>query len=159
MLDFTIWASQAHQTPPHGIFYAFLPGMTGPSLTGKNLYMTSVGVSSEDLQVLNSVSEGSEWIFPKQEIIRILVDKFKQVPQVESICAQFGSDEVTIWTILETYNPEARSTIHGKELEICRMLNVFDFDFRVTSADTVSPAELLGNGLFEIYNRSRSSSG
>lgn len=120
---------------------------------GPNLAMTPVGVSSRNSCLVSWDSEESGWVRPEQDIKRILVDQFKEVPEVQSICAQFGSDQVTIWTILKEYDREARSKVHAKELQICQKLNVYDFDFRVTSADLVSPQELTHNGWHEIFSR------
>lgn len=97
--------------------------------------------------------DDSEWVLPNHEVKKILVDAFKQVPQVKSICVRFGSDEVAIWTLLESYDRDARQQVYEKELELCTMLKVRDFDFRVTSVDLVSPAELVRAGSLEIYRR------
>ena len=147
MLTTRDWKSQSFQSTPAQYFHAFL------MLNAENFCMTPVGLSSEDRQIIPSDSENTEWVYPEQEIIRLLVDKFMQVSQVKSICAQFGSEGVAIWTILKAYDQDARSRIHGKELEICNELSVYDFDFRVTSADLVSPEELIGAGFWEIYKQ------
>lgn len=135
--------------PPN--FNAVIAQYFVSSMGQDSVFMSAVAASSEDAIFVDSGE--STWIKPEQEIIRLLVEQFKEVPQVHSICAQFGTDEVTIWTILAEYDREARSQIHAKELKICTYLNVYDFDFRVTSADLVSPEELTGNGWREIYRR------
>jgi len=99
--------------------------------------------------------EDSDWVKPEQEITRILVESFQTVTEVESICAQFGPEEITVWTLLRSYDRKARSKVHDKELEICNSLNVYDFDFRVTSIELVSPDELCRGGLRELYKRER----
>jgi hypothetical protein len=98
-------------------------------------------------------SENSDWITPNQEITKILVEEFKQVPEVKSICAQFGSEEITIWTLLESYDRGAREKVYEKELKVCKLLSIYDFDFRVTSIDLVSPDELVRTGSYRIYGR------
>ena len=82
----------------------------------------------------------------------LLVKAFQEVPQVQSICAQFGP-AITIWTLLESYDREAREHIYQKELEICQSLRIYDFDFRASSVDLVSPEELIRAGSREIYRR------
>jgi hypothetical protein len=134
-------------------FSTFLGQYFIASMQPDNIFMSAVAASSKDAGFVRWDSEDSAWVQPEQEIIRLLVEDFKEVPQVRSICAQFGSDEITIWTILRSYNREARSKIHGKELKICQTLKVYDFDFRVTSADLVSPEELVESGWREIYRR------
>jgi hypothetical protein len=108
-----------------------------------------VGLSS----ITDSVLPRSEWVPPEQEVKLILVNLFKAIPQVKSICAQFGAEEIIIWTLLESYDREAREKVYEKELEVCAMLRLYDFDFRVTSIDLVSPDELIRSGSHEIYRR------
>ncbi len=88
-----------------------------------------------------------------QEIKRLLVERFKEVPQVKSICAKFGPEEVAVWTLIDDYNREARERVYEKELKICRELAMYDFDFRVTSSEIVSSEELVRAGSREIYRR------
>lgn len=116
--------------------------------------MTSVAISSEDFGVTASTSENFEWIRPDQQVARVLVELFKDIPQVKSICAQFGSDEIVVWTLLETYDRDAREKVYEKELEVCRLLRIHNFDFRVTSAELVPPEDLTATGSREIYRRS-----
>ena len=40
-----------------------------------------------------SDSEESEWILPEREIAKILVESFKEIHQVVSICVQCSDDE------------------------------------------------------------------
>jgi hypothetical protein len=108
-------------------------------------------VSSGDSHVFGT--ENSSWIYPDQEITKILVEKFKQVPQVKSICAQFCPEEITIWTLLDSYDRTAREKVYEKELEICELLRIHDFDFRVTSIELVDPDELIRTGSYQIYRR------
>ena len=116
-----------------------------------NLSMTSVGVSTTDSEVF--APGHSEWVYPGQEVKRILVELFKDISQVKSICARFGSEGITLWTLLESYDREARDKVYEKELEACRMLHIYDFDFRVTSIDLVSPEGLVRTGSHQIYSR------
>jgi hypothetical protein len=118
-----------------------------------NIDLTVVGVSSADFDVLESTDENFGWIYPNQEIASILVELFREIPQVESICAKFGADEILVWTLLDGYDRDAREKIYGKELEICQLLRIHNFDFRVTSADLVPPEELVAAGSREIYKR------
>ncbi|MGH6839711.1 MAG: hypothetical protein ACREDT_13130 [Methylocella sp.] len=98
-------------------------------------------------------SENSDWTTPDQEITKILVEEFKQVPEVKSICAQFGQEEITIWTLLESYDRDARGKVYEKELKLCKILSVYDFDFRVTSIELVSPDDLVRAGSHILYRR------
>ena len=100
-----------------------------------------------------SDSEESEWILPEQEIAKILVKSFKEIHQVVSICVQFSDDEITIWTLLDSYDRVARGKVYEKELDLCQRLRIYDFDFRVTSIDLVSPQQLIDVGSKEIYHR------
>ena|ERR1700730_17771986 len=144
MMKWVDWKQHSFQTLHEPYSYAFW-------LSPENLCMSPVGVSSEDRHVF--CSENSSWIIPDQEIIKILVGEFKQVPQVKSICAKFGHEEITIWTLLESYNRAARGKIYEKELKICELLRIYDFDFRVTSIDLVSPDDLVHTGSYQIYMR------
>jgi len=147
MLSSRRWKPVAFETQPGPVLYTFL-------LTPKeNLGMTSIGVSSESLHVLPWNSENSEWVYPEQQVARVLVELFKEIPQVKSICARFGHDEITIWTLLASYDREAREKVYEKELEVCKILRIYDFDFRATSADLVSPEELALSGSREIFRR------
>lgn len=110
-------------------------------------------VSSADSDVLESTEENSGWVYPNQEIASVLVELFKEIPQVKSICAKFGSDEIVVWTLLDSYDRDAREKVYGKELELCQLLRIHNFDFRVTSADLVPPEELVAAGSREIYKR------
>jgi hypothetical protein len=140
------WKQHSFQTMPEAYFYAF-------ALSPDNLCMSPVGVSSEYRHILGVGYENSSWVFPDQEIKKILVEKFKQVPQVKSICAQFGSEEIIIWTLLESYDRAAREKVYEKELEICKVLRTHDFDFRVTSIELVAADELIRTGAYQIYRR------
>lgn len=139
---------QSAQSHPEPVFYTFM--FSTP------LSMTAIGVSSEGGKFVarNSADVGnSDWIYPEQEVTRILVDSFRSVPQVKSICATFGPHDITIWTLLDGYDREAREKVYGKELEICRTLGIYDFEFRATSIDLICPEELVGTGSHEIYKR------
>jgi hypothetical protein len=142
----TDWKPRIFQSLPRSAFYAFMP-----TIDKEKLCMSPVGASSADGDVISS--EDAEWIYPEQQVARILVELFKKVPQVKSICAQFGPEEITIWTLLETYDRAARESVYLKELEVCQKLGVYDFDFRATSIDLVSPEELTRSGSREIYRR------
>jgi len=133
-----------HQVPgfPH---YAFLLGIES------SLSMSGVSVLTTDSMLQES--DRSEWAYPQQEVKRILVDLFSTIPQVKSICARFGSEEITIWTLLDSYDRKAREKVYEKELKVCRMLGLYDFDFRVTSIQLVSPGELVRSGSLQIYRR------
>ena len=95
----------------------------------------------------------SEWVLPERQIGKILVEIFKEVPQVKSICARFSPNEIGIWTILENYDRNAREQVYERELKVCELLSLRDFDFRVTSLDLVSPSDLVRMGSVEIYKR------
>jgi hypothetical protein len=139
------WTQLSFQTMPDSYFYEF-------GLSPQTMCIT-VEVSSEGSHVSSVDSENSSWISSDQEITKILVEKFKQVPEVEFICAQFGNEEIIVWTLLEHYDRAAREKVYEKELEICELLGVHDFDFRVTSVDLVTPPELIRTGSHQIYRR------
>jgi hypothetical protein len=141
------WKQNSFETMPDPYFYSF---WLGPD---SDLCMSSVGVYSGYSHVSGVNSENVSWVAPNQEITQILVEEFKQVPQVKYICAQFGQEEITIWTLLESYNRAAREKVYEKELEICALLRIYDFEFRVTSIDIVSPDELVRAGSYQIYRR------
>jgi hypothetical protein len=145
----------AHTSPRPGVgfknaFYAFPPMIAN----SEQYLMSSVGVTTAD-DLVGSVEDNTDWVSPDQEITHLLVECFREVPEVVSICAQFGVDGIAIWTLLEAYNPDARDRVYDKELDICRRLGLCDFDFRVSSVDLVSPQDLLLAGSIEIFKRLR----
>lgn len=101
----------------------------------------------------NLEHEYSNWVFPEQEVTKILVESFKEIPEVASICAQYNGSEIVIWTILDSHDRDVRSRVYKKELNLCRTLRVYDLDFRATSIDLVSPKQLVEIGSKEIYHR------
>ncbi len=150
MLQERDWRPRSRFAPFEQYLFSFTSGFE----EGK-LDMTSVGHDPErmDHEIVPPDSEDSAWIYPQQEIIRVLVEKFRRVSQVKSICAQFGPEEITIWTLLGACDRSAREKIYGKELEICQAFRLYDFDFRVSSIDLISPEELVRAGGHEIYKR------
>ncbi len=118
---------------------------------GSAVSMSSTGIFSAQMRAENS--KNSNWVFPEQQIASILVRLFSDVPQVRSICVQFGSDEMVVWTLLETYDREAREKVYRKELDVCELLQFHDFDFRVSTVDLVAPEQLKRAGLLEIFKR------
>lgn len=149
MLNTREWHPRIFQTPPRSPFYTFPLHAEEIGTVG----LTSVGVSSADFDVLESTDENSGWIYPNQEIASVLVELFKEIPQVTSICAKFGSDEIVVWTLLDSYDRDAREKVYGKELKLCQLLRIHNFDFRVTCADLVPPEDLVAAGSREIYKR------
>jgi hypothetical protein len=147
MLEGKEWRSQTSQTAPFPAFYNFL--LTTPE--DEMLCMSPVGVSSADSELIES--ENCEWITPGRQVSRMLVDLFSQIPQVKAICAEFSARGIRIWTLLESYDRDAREKVYAKELEICKELRIWDFDFRVTSVDLVSSEELERAGCRVIYRR------
>jgi hypothetical protein len=107
-----------------------------------------------EYQFVSSVCDDGEWIEPQREIIRLLVESFRQIPEVASICAQFSPEGIAIWTLLKEYDRDAREAVYVKELELCEYLGGCDFDFRVSSIDLVTPGELVESGSREIFKRS-----
>jgi hypothetical protein len=146
MLEFTEWGPQPTESALSVSSYAFWSEMAEKD----NLWATTAG-SSRDTSITSS--ESLRWVGPNQQVSRILVDVFKKIRQVKSICAQFGPEEIIVWTLLESYDRKARERVYKKELEICRRLGVQDFEFRVTSFDLVSADELVSTGSHEIYRR------
>ena len=147
MLQPSSWRSTDNHTDNH---YAFSPGLEYGQNKIDQLHLSeSVMFQEEDV----SDPEESGWFFPEREIIKILVESFKEVPQVISICAQFSDDQIAIWTLLDSHDRVARAKVYEKELNICQMLRIYDFDFRVTSIDLVLPQQLIDIGSKEIYHR------
>jgi hypothetical protein len=126
---------ESENTPPP-IFYTFSPAE-------EHLSMSAVGISSgrDDLTL------------PERQVARILADVLGQIPEVVSICGRFGEDDITIWTLLKFYDRDAREMVYKRELEICRDLQIYDFDFRTTSVSLVNPGELIDSGLRQIFKR------
>lgn len=139
--------SETFNAIQRSLFYTFTPAPSDDEQFSMNPLM----VWSDDDAL--SCSDDANWVFPQQEIRHILVESFRKVEAVASICAQIDEDESVIWTLLKTYDREARGQVHKKELEICQALHLYDFDFRVTSIEFVSPEELIGGGFQEIFKR------
>jgi hypothetical protein len=146
MLTIRDWGPQPTRPWETAPSYAFWP-----EIDHDDFRATTTSLSSEDVETVTS--ESAQWIQPDQDVSRILVDLFKKVRQVKSICVQFGPEEIMVWTLLKTYDRKARERVYKKEMEVCRVLGVRDFEFRVTSFDLVSPEELIRNGSREIYRR------
>lgn len=141
MLPTTRWRSELIQTQASASFtFAVRPE--------DYQCMSAVGVLPT-----NWIPDTPVWIFPEQEVAKIVVELFKMIPQVEAICAQFRTNEIALWTLLDSYDRMARGQVYEKELELCQHLNAYDFDFRVTSVDLVSPADLVKTGFRQIYSR------
>lgn len=98
-------------------------------------------------------TQSATWIFPEHQLARFLVNRFSVVPELKSICITFGADGYTVWSLLSSYDREAREKIYEQELEICEILHIYDFDFRVTSIELVTPEELVNTGSTEIFRR------
>ena len=98
-------------------------------------------------------SDEVDWVFPDREIRSLIVKSLMQVGDVEFIYAQINRAESVVWTLLKTYDRSARERVYAKELEVCEMLDIYDFDFRVTSMDLVSPIELSHSGFEKIFRR------
>ena len=141
-MELTETITNALTSPPPPSFYAFM-------------YRDAWHVSSAARWPTGEIAspKTSTWTFPEQRVERIIVERLKEVPQVRSVCAQLREDEITIWTLLKSYDRSAREKVYQKEIEICDILSIYDFDFRVSSLDLVSPEELIGGGSREIYNR------
>jgi len=145
MLAAKAWTSGPASIAMRGVLYAFAPAKSDAPQYCLNEINT--------IEIQASLDETSDWIVPEHEVIRLLVEAFKQVPQVSSICAQFGSDGIAIWTLLREYDRDARQAVYEKELQLCEGLGACDFDFRVSSIDLVTPEELVQAGSREIFKR------
>ena len=141
--------SSDFRTSVSSVYYAFTPRFMLSHDKGQYCLSESVVFQGEGI----SDSEESEWILPEREIAKILVESFKEIRQVISICVQFSDDEITIWTLLDSHDRVARGKVYEKELDLCQTLRIYDFDFRVTSIDLVSPQQLIDVGSKEIYHR------
>lgn len=144
------WKTRSRFTPFEQYFFSFTAGSEKDTL-----HMTAVGHYPDKMhhELVPSNSDDSEWIFPDQEITRVLVEKFRKVSEVKSICAQLGPEEITIWTLLGSYDRSAREKVYAMELEICQTFHLYDFDFRVSAVDLISSEELIRAGAHEIYRR------
>ena len=138
------WKVGDYSPSIHQVSYLF------PQIDGKQYSLSPMSIPSID-EIASSFN--SDWIDSKMEITNILVESFKQVPQVASICAIFESDGVTIWTLLSAYDREAREAVYKREMEICERLGSCDFDFRVSTVELVSPEEMTSTGALEIFKR------
>ena len=145
MLEVTEWKTQSSDTQIHGFF------VFGAHLDGHSICMTAVTLLSSDHDCVQTAD--SEWLNSEVDIARILVKSFSKVPEVNSIFIRFQDDEFLVWTILDSYNREARDKIYDKELEIFDNLKLDNFDFRVTSSDLMSPDELDEAGYHKIFSR------
>lgn len=143
MLHTRMWSTGQFKTRQSS-FYTFMP------INGQQVSISTTGVSPTE-----SVTESdADWTLPEHDLSRIIVEYFTQVPQVHSIYTAFGDgDDMTVWTLLESYDRDARANIHEKELAICQNVHVYNVDFRVTSHNLVSPAELVDGGFREVYRR------
>ena len=144
-MEARVWGSGNYSPSIHQVFYLFTP------IDGEHYSLSPMSVPSVD-EIAFSLD--SDWVVPEREITRILVESFKQVPEVASICAQFRSDGIAIWTLLSAYDRDAREAVYKREMEICDRLGSCDFDFRVSTVDLVSPYELVQSGSREIFRRS-----
>jgi hypothetical protein len=145
-LEFREWGPQPLRAAVMTNAYAFALELGGASFS-----MTTPVQYTGDSDT--AYSSDAQWTGPEQEVFRVLADCFSKVPQVASICAQFSKEEVVIWTLLEKYDRAAREKVYQKELEVCQRLGIYDFDFRVSSAQLVDPNELVRAGSVEIYKR------
>jgi hypothetical protein len=141
------WRSQISHTPMFQAFYSLPPTTCEVEM----FCMSPVGASSADFELIDSGN--CEWVTPNRQVSRMLVDLFRQIEKVHSICAEFSVGGIRVWTLLEGYDREARERVYKKEIEICETLGIRDFDFRVTSVDLVSPEELEQAGCRVIYRR------
>lgn len=142
MLEMKEWETKASDTRELA-FFSFGADM--------GVCMTSPSVVS--LERNCSQTSDSEWLDSEVELARIIVGRFKDIPQVNSIFLRFQDDEFLVWTILESYDREARDKIYDRELELCDSLKLDDLDFRVTSKNLMAPDELQDAGYHNIFTR------
>ena len=140
------WETEDLNVKKQALFYSFSPTI-GPQFCVSGPFGEWLG----DAKV--NRSEVAEWVFPDQEIRRILATSFQEIDEVVSVCAQISADESVVWSLLKSYDRNVRTRVYEKELEICERLQMYDFDFRVTAIDLVSPAELTASGFQEIFKR------
>lgn len=143
MLQTQDWKAQSTETF-EGAFYSFVPILGEDQLT-----FSAIDVVPGDF----SYTDNADWVPPDQEVISILRESFKQISEVQSICAQFDSNGITIWTLLAAPNRTVRESVYKREMEICERLGIYDFDFRVSSVDLVLPSELVTTGFIEVFRR------
>ena len=141
------WKSEEMGLSWQALCYAFTPVFADDS----QLCVSEFGEWAGDAPL--ACSETVEWVFPDQEIRKILATYFQEIDEVVSVCTQISADESVVWSLLKSYDRNARTRVYEKELEICERLQMYDFDFRVTAIDLVSPAELVAGGFQEIFKR------
>ena len=141
------WKSEKMGMSWQAFCYAFTPVVAGDSELRVNGFSEWAG------DVPLAFSETVEWVFPDQEIRKILATSFQQIDEVVSVCAQINADESVVWSLLKSYDRDVRTRVYEKELEICERLRMYNFDFRVTAIDLVSPAELMAGGFQEIFKK------
>ena len=141
------WKSEEMGVSWQAVSYAFAPVFADDS----QLCVSGFGEWAGDAPLV--CSETAEWVFPDQEIRKILATYFQEIDEVVSVCTQISADESVVWSLLKSYDRNARTRVYEKELEICERLQMYDFDFRVTAIDLVSPAELVAGGFQEIFKR------
>ena len=141
------WKSEGMGVNWQELCYAFVP----VSADDSQPCVSESGEWAGDAQL--ACSETVEWVSPDQEIRKILATYFQEIDEVVSVCTQISADESVVWSLLKSYDRNARARVYEKELEICERLRMYDFDFRVTAIDLVSPAELVAGGFQEIFKR------
>ena len=146
----TFWRQGRSAPIAHRVSYAFSAGFMGTNDEFSQFCLSeSVAFGERSL----SFPEEAMWASPKQELSRVLVDAFKEIPQVASICVQFSDEEITVWTLLASHDRAARGLVYDAELSLCQELRIFEFDFRVTFVDLVSSQQLTNAGFKEIFHR------
>ena len=141
------WKSENMGVSWQAFYYAFAPVFADDS----QFCVSGFGEWAGDAPL--AFSETVEWVFPDQEIRKILATSFQQIDEVVSVCAQINADESVVWSLLKSYDRDVRTRVYEKELEICERLRMYNFDFRVTVIDIVSPAELMAGGFQEIFKK------
>ena len=141
------WKSEDMSVSWQAFFYAFAP----VSADDSQFCVGGFGEWSSAAPL--AFSETVEWVSPDQEIRKILATSFQKINEVVSVCAQISANESVVWSLLKSYDRDVRTRVYEKELEICERLQMYDFDFRVTAIDLVSPAELMAGGFQEIFKR------
>lgn len=127
----------ANQITVERIANAFPPKVSG------HVAISSLPVSSKD----------GQWIDPYGEVSRVVAESFSKIPQVAAMYSAFSGDYITIWTLLKSNDRKARESIYAKELEICDRFVVCGFDFKVSSVEAVTPAQLQKDGFRRIFSR------
>ena len=92
------WKSEEMGLSWQALCYAFTPVFADDS----QLCVSEFGEWAGDAPL--ACSETVEWVFPDQEIRKILATYFQEIDEVVSVCTQISADESVVWSLLKSYD-------------------------------------------------------